>query len=241
LIEEIHAGLVACGLPAERAVAAYRALWQFTIGELTIRDAGARVIPRADRPAVQTTTRTEVDPEVFPTLAAVADHWAAARGRDTYTEDLAALEWLPRAFDFEEKAVHRGEDGTIHHAELRLGAGMIMFGQHREGGWPGGTAPDPLASPLSLYIVVDDPDAHHDRAQAAGAEIVRELADMDYGSREYSARDLEGNLWSLRDLRPLHGGVARSRPSGARDRYIVSPGRTNWISGTMHAREVRSR
>ena len=91
LIEEIHAGLVACGLPAERAVAAYRALWQFTIGELTIRDAGARVIPRADRPAVQTTTRTEVDPEVFPTLAAVADHWAAARGRDTYTEDLAAL------------------------------------------------------------------------------------------------------------------------------------------------------
>ena len=40
---------------------------------------------------MQTTTRTEVDPEVFPTLAAVADHWAAARGRDTYTEDLAAL------------------------------------------------------------------------------------------------------------------------------------------------------
>ena len=166
-------------------------------------------------------------PNIFPALR--------------YRDASAALEWLPRAFDFEEKAVHRGEDGTIHHAELRLGAGMIMFGQHREGGWPGGTAPDPLASPLSLYVVVDDPDAHHDRAQAAGAEIVRELADMDYGSREYSARDLEGNLWSLRDLRPLHGGVARSRPSGARDRYIVSPGRTNWISGTMHAREVRSR
>lgn len=40
-------------------------------------------------------------------------------------------------------------------------------------------------------------DAHHDRAKAAGARIVRELQDTDYGSREYSARDFEGNLWSF--------------------------------------------
>lgn len=50
--------------------------------------------------------------------------------------------------------------------------------------------------------MVDDPDAHHDRAQAAGARIVRELEDMEYGSREYSARDLEGNLWSFGTYEP---------------------------------------
>ena len=51
-------------------------------------------------------------------------------------------------------------------------------------------------------MVVDDPDAHYERAQLAGAEIVKELADMDYGSRDYTARGLEGNLWSFGTYRP---------------------------------------
>ena len=46
-------------------------------------------------------------------------------------------------------------------------------------------------------MVVDDPDELHRRASGAGAKIVRELEDMDYGSREFSARDVEGNLWSF--------------------------------------------
>ena len=61
-------------------------------------------------------------PNVFPTLR--------------YKDASAALEWLVRAFGFEEKAVYRGEDGAIQHAELRLGTGMIVFGQHRQG-WMG--------------------------------------------------------------------------------------------------------
>lgn len=58
------------------------------------------------------------------------------------------------------------------------------------------------------YVVVEDPDAHHNhkRAQAAGAEIVRELTDQDYGSREYSARDPEGNLWSFGTYDPAEAG-----------------------------------
>jgi uncharacterized glyoxalase superfamily protein PhnB len=123
------------------------------------------------------------DPNIFPALR--------------YRDAAAALDWLTRAFGFEETAVHRGDDGTIHHAQLRLGAGMVMFGQHREDGWMGGKAPDPLRSTVSVYVVVPDPDAHHARARAAGADVVRELTDEDYGSREYSARDLEGNLWSF--------------------------------------------
>ena len=54
----------------------------------------------------------------------------------------------------------------------------------------------------SVYVVVEDTDAHHARAKAAGAEIVRELQETDYGSREYSARDSEGHLWHFGTYRP---------------------------------------
>ena len=105
----------------------------------------------------------------------------------------AALEWLKRAFGFEEKAVYRGDDGRIQHAELRLGDGLIMFG-----GIPSdGPRADGAQPPVTVYAVVTDPDAHHERASAAGAEIVRELTDQPYGSRQYGARDLEGNAWSF--------------------------------------------
>jgi uncharacterized glyoxalase superfamily protein PhnB len=127
-------------------------------------------------------------PNIFPALR--------------YRDGQAALDWLKRAFGFQEKAVHRGEDGTIQHAELLLGDGLIMFGQYSEEGWMGGQPPNPLASTVSIYAAVDDPDAHHHRAKAAGARIVRELVDQPYGSREYSARDLEGNLWSFGTYNP---------------------------------------
>ena len=53
-----------------------------------------------------------------------------------------------------------------------------------------------------MYVVVEDIDAHHERATAAGAELVRALQDTDYGSREYSARDVEGNVWSFGTYQP---------------------------------------
>jgi uncharacterized glyoxalase superfamily protein PhnB len=134
---------------------------------------------------------TETTPNIFPALR--------------YRDANAAIEWLKEAFGFAEKAVHRGDDGAVQHAELRLGTGIVMLGQHSDEGWMGGRAPDALASTISIYAVVDDPDAHHDAAAAAGAEIARELADMDYGSREYSARDLEGNLWSFGTYDPYVG------------------------------------
>jgi uncharacterized glyoxalase superfamily protein PhnB len=72
-----------------------------------------------------------------------------------------------------------------------------MVGQHGPDGKLGGEPPRALASTISIYLVVDDPDAHHTTARAAGATVVRELQDTDYGSREYSVRDPEGNLWSF--------------------------------------------
>lgn len=115
-----------------------------------------------------------------------------------YRDPDAALEWLKRAFGFEEKAVYRGDDGRINHAELKLGDGLIMFG---------GIPADPADAnhfqangaqpPVTIYAVVADPDAHYEQSKAAGAEIIRELADQPYGSREYGARDVEGNAWSF--------------------------------------------
>jgi uncharacterized glyoxalase superfamily protein PhnB len=113
-----------------------------------------------------------------------------------YRDAEAALEWLQQAFGAEAKEVHRN-DGKIMHAELRIGEGLLMLGQYDDAGWMGGHPPDALASTISLYVVVPDPDGHHDRARGAGAKVVRELEDTSYGSREYSVRDLEGNLWSF--------------------------------------------
>lgn len=107
-------------------------------------------------------------PNIFPTLH--------------YEDASAALDWLGDAFGFEEKAVYRSEDGMVHHAELKLGAGLIMLGQHRNGSGKGDTASAPVSSTQGIYVVVDDPDAHHDRAEAARARIVIELANKDYGS-----------------------------------------------------------
>jgi uncharacterized glyoxalase superfamily protein PhnB len=49
----------------------------------------------------------------------------------------------------------------------------------------------------SIYVVTDAPDAAFQRATAAGAEVVRELKDEDYGSRGFTVRDPEGTLWSF--------------------------------------------
>jgi uncharacterized glyoxalase superfamily protein PhnB len=112
-----------------------------------------------------------------------------------YPDARAAIDFLCSAFGFTEHAAHE-QDGIVIHAELRLGDGWIMLGQDRDAGgeYPSG--------PSTTYVVVDDPDAHHARAVAAGAEITRALVDQDYGSREYAAKDPAGNVWSFGTYRP---------------------------------------
>jgi uncharacterized glyoxalase superfamily protein PhnB len=114
-----------------------------------------------------------------------------------YRDPRAAIDWLGRAFGFEPRMVVDGAGGAVAHAELTLGRAMIMLGGVRDGD---GYAPPPGGG--AAYIVIEDPDAHHERARAAGAEIVRELTDTDYGAREYSARDPEGNHWSFGTYQP---------------------------------------
>ena len=116
-----------------------------------------------------------------------------------YRDAMAAIEFLEQAFGFERGAVHQGEDGTVHHAELRFAGEWIMLGQTSDGS---DGRLDLESGPTWVYVVVDDPDGHHERAVAGGAEIVRGLTDEDYGSRGYTARDPEGNVWSFGTYRP---------------------------------------
>ncbi len=114
-----------------------------------------------------------------------------------YQDAPAAIEWLARAFGFEKHMVVPGPDGTIRHAQMRFGPGVIMLGTVRDDKLGMKRPTDLPAVNQGIYIYVDDVDAHYERAKTAGAEILRELQDTDYGSREYSARDLEGYLWSF--------------------------------------------
>jgi uncharacterized glyoxalase superfamily protein PhnB len=118
-----------------------------------------------------------------------------------YDDAHAAIDFLERAFGFERHAVYDGESGGVAHAELRLGDEFVMLGSTGEGD----DRFNQGAGRYSLYVVVDDSDAHHERAKEAGATIERELTDQDYGSREYTARDPEGNLWSFGTYRPQTG------------------------------------
>jgi uncharacterized glyoxalase superfamily protein PhnB len=119
-----------------------------------------------------------------------------------YQNARAAIEWLGRAFGFEKQAVHPGPDGTIAHAQLTLGTGMIMLSSLRDDELGMKSPRDLGAVNQGIYVVLDEVDRHYARAKAAGAEIVRELQDEDYGGRDYCARDPEGNLWSFGTYRP---------------------------------------
>ena len=115
----------------------------------------------------------------------------------SFRDARAAIDFLQRAFGFEERAVYARDDdpSVVEHAEMRwpLGGG-IMFGSAGKDDGPFGQR---RPGNDSVYVVCDEPDALFERAVAAGAEVVRGLADEDYGSRGFSVRDPEGNLWSF--------------------------------------------
>lgn len=119
-----------------------------------------------------------------------------------YRDAPAAIKWLCENFGFEEQLVVQNDDGTIAHAQLTFGNGMIMLGSVLEVATEFGRLikqPDEIggAETQSAYIVVSDVDAVYTRAKNAGAEIVIDLKDEDYGGRGFSCRDLEGHLWNL--------------------------------------------
>jgi uncharacterized glyoxalase superfamily protein PhnB len=119
-----------------------------------------------------------------------------------YRNGPAAIEWLCTAFGFEKQAVYPNPDGSIAHAQLRFGNGMIMLGSITDKETQFSKLikqPDEIggAETQCAYLVVADADAVYAKAKAAGAEIVLDIKDEDYGGRGFTCRDLEGRIWSF--------------------------------------------
>ena len=119
-----------------------------------------------------------------------------------YRDALAAIDWLVRAFGFEKDAVYLGPDNkTVAHAQLSFGNGMVMLGSVDNGGEYSKLMVQPgeigLRNSHGIYLVVSDADAVYATAKAAGAVMVLDIRDMDYGGRVFTCRDPEGHLWSI--------------------------------------------
>jgi uncharacterized glyoxalase superfamily protein PhnB len=119
-------------------------------------------------------------PQVWPTLRA--------------NDARALIKFLVDAFGFAEVVVH-GDGDRVDHAQLSwpLGGGIMLGSANRGDDDPWALKP----GSCGCYVVVDDTDKLHERAVAAGAEIIREPYDTDYGSRDFAARDPEGNMWQF--------------------------------------------
>jgi uncharacterized glyoxalase superfamily protein PhnB len=122
---------------------------------------------------------TAPEPQVWPTLRA-----HDARG---------LIRFLVDAFGFEETVVY-GNGDRVDHAQLSWPeGGGIMLGSVRDDGDAIPTQPGTFGA----YVVTARPDELYERARAAGAEIISPPHDTDYGSRDFAARDPEGNRWSF--------------------------------------------
>lgn len=130
----------------------------------------------------QTTATAATTPTLYPTLRC--------------DDARAALRFLVDVLGFTAPAVMENPDGTVGHAEAWHGNGMVMVSSRRP-------EPSPFdTGKASLYVVVDDPDALHARALDAGATIAMDLTDQEYGSREFSVEDPEGNVWTFGTYAP---------------------------------------
>lgn len=111
-----------------------------------------------------------------------------------------AIDWLRQAFGFEPHEIYRDDQVGILHAQLVFGSGMLMLGPINDSDYGRHIVqPDEVGqrSTQSVYVIVSSADALYTQAKAAGAEIVVELKNEDYGGRGFSCRDLEGHLWSF--------------------------------------------
>jgi uncharacterized glyoxalase superfamily protein PhnB len=127
---------------------------------------------------------------------------AAAYPSLRYADPDAAMRWLEETLGFERREEVRDDEGNVAHAELALDGAVVMLGTAAAGREPFRSRP---VGGALLYIATDEVDALYERAGRAGAEVALELTDTDYGSRDFTLRDPEGNLWSFGTYRPAAG------------------------------------
>lgn len=121
-----------------------------------------------------------------------------------YRDANAAIEFLMKAFGFEQHQVVRGEDNVVQHAELVYGDGMVMLGSVQKSEYGNlVTTVERAGKPTTgLYVIVGDVSAHAAQAEAAGAKILMAVTTQDYGGTDYTCADPEGNVWSFGDYDP---------------------------------------
>ncbi len=116
-----------------------------------------------------------------------------------YRDPASAVAWLCEVFGFERHLVAEDSDGGIEHAQLSLGNGMIMLGPVRDTPF-GAYMTEPAAlsgkETQTPYLIVSDIEAIYARAKQAGAVVLLELKEEDYGGRTFTCRDPEGHIWT---------------------------------------------
>ena len=149
-------------------------------------------------------------------MSTVPNLAAAMRYRDV----AGASDWLCAAFGFQKHFAATGETGAVTYAQLTFGDAMLMLAPVRD--FAVDTymkQPDEIggAETQSCYLMVGDADAHYAQAKAAGAEIILDIQDDDFGGRSYSCRDPEGHIWNFGTYDPWRGGRGadrQARPAG---------------------------
>jgi uncharacterized glyoxalase superfamily protein PhnB len=116
-----------------------------------------------------------------------------------YHDADAGMRWLESVLGCERREEHRDDDGNVVHAELVFRGAIVMVGTAGVGREPFRSLP---AAGCLLYCGIDDVDALYERVREAGGDIAMDLTDTDYGSRDFTVRDPEGNLWAFGTYRP---------------------------------------
>ena len=137
-----------------------------------------------------TNLQSQEPPRIYPTFR--------------YRNAASMIDWLVEAFGFTVRAKYM--DGVrVAHAELAFGSSMIMLGSAIDNDY-GRMVGDPGQNGgKSVYIAVDDADALFARAKAAGARILEEPVNRDYGSRDFICADPEDNVWCFGTYWPKAG------------------------------------
>lgn len=116
-----------------------------------------------------------------------------------YSDADAGIEWLERVLGCERRQVHKDDDGNVIHAEVSFRGATLMLSTAGVGREPFRSLP---AGGRLVYTALDEVEDLYETVREAGAEVALEITDTDYGSRDFTIRDPEGNLWAFGTYRP---------------------------------------
>jgi uncharacterized glyoxalase superfamily protein PhnB len=119
-----------------------------------------------------------------------------------YSDADAGIDWLKDVLGCDVLEVHKDDDGNAVHAELSFRGAVVMLSSAGVGREPFRSLP---AGGRLVYIALDGVDELYEQVREAGADVALDIADTDYGSRDFTIRDPEGNLWAFGSYRPGSG------------------------------------